>query len=67
MRRTITSFALSVLLIPAGIFVVGCDETVSEKSTEIKRTDGPDTKTQTKVTESPDGTMTKTEEKKVSP
>lgn len=65
MRRIFSTVLLAAMAVPTTAFVVGCDETVSEKTTVERKADGTEVKEQKKVTESPDGTITKTEEKKV--
>lgn len=64
MRRYLIAplMLLSFTAVPA--LTVGCDEVESEKKVEVKD-DGTVVKEQTKTTEGADGTVTKTEEKKV--
>ena len=64
MRRLMTWLVLGSMWAPVPV-LVGCDETKEQqKSVEVK-SDGTKVTQEKKVTESPDGTITKTEEKKV--
>ena len=63
-RLAINSFiALAIIAAPAGL-LVGCDTVEEERKVEVKD-DGTVVKEQTKTTENVDGSVTKTEEKKV--
>ena len=55
--------ALSIVAAPTGL-LVGCDTVEEEKKVEVKD-DGTVVKEKTKTTENADGSVTKTEEKKV--
>ncbi len=57
-------FVLATLV--TGVFVVGCDRTVSEDTKVQKRTDGSTVKDSSKTTKSPDGGVTNTTEHKES-
>ena len=62
-RLLFTTLVAGALL--AGGFVVGCDDTVSKTSETKVKDDGTVVKKEQKVTENADGSVTKTESKKV--
>jgi hypothetical protein len=64
MRRFATNSLVlfTLVAIPAGI--IGCDTTEETKKVDVKD-DGTVVKEQTKTTENADGSVTKTQEKKV--
>jgi hypothetical protein len=65
-RIIVTCVAMSALAL--SFLLVGCDRTVSSKETSSVSSDGTVKSKETTVTQSPDGTVTKTEEsKKVTP
>ena len=64
MNRTLHSIVIASALV-AGPFLVGCEDTVSRESTTRVKDDGTVIKKEEKVTEGSDGSVTKTETKKV--
>jgi len=64
MNRLLSTTLVAGALL-AGGFVVGCDETVSKTSETKVKDDGTVVKKEQKVTENADGSVTKTESKKV--
>ena len=63
MRFAINSL-LALALCASPLAIVGCDTVEEDKKVEVKD-DGTVVKEQTKTTENADGSVTKTEEKKV--
>ena len=55
---------LALALVASPLAIVGCDTVEEEKRVDVKD-DGTVVKEQTKTTENADGSVTKTEEKKV--
>jgi hypothetical protein len=67
MKRKI-GLGATMAIVAVSSLLVGCDRTVSRTEKTEVRSDGTVKSKDTKVTESPDGTVTKTEEtKKTSP
>ena len=64
MNRLLSTTLVAGALL-AGGFVVGCDDTVSKTSETKVKDDGTVVKKEQKVTENADGSVTKTESKKV--
>ncbi len=60
-RKTLSVVLASSLLIGTPL-IVGCDRTVEEKKTVKTSSDGTTEVDKKKITESPDGTIKKTEE-----
>ena len=59
--RSLTGIALLAALMVGGPMLAGCDKTRHEsESTEVKK-DGTEVKKDTKTTQAPDGSVTKTE------
>ena len=63
-NRTLHSVLIAAAVL-AGPFVVGCEDTVSRESTTRVKDDGTVIKKEEKVTEGADGSVTRTETKKV--
>lgn len=64
MRKLLLNFAAMGMLLGAPM-LAGCDRTIEEDTTVKQKSDGSTEVKREKVTESPDGTITKTEEHKV--
>jgi hypothetical protein len=64
MKRLALSVALLVGFSGVPMLVGGCDTTEHSKTVEVKQ-DGTTVKKETKTTENPDGSVTKTEKKDV--
>jgi hypothetical protein len=56
MRRQVTTAVITLSLV-SGFSLVGCDQTVSEKTTETTSSDGSKQVDKTKTTQSPDGSV----------
>jgi len=67
-KRTMKTCKLTLLAATAAMalsfLTAGCDRTISSSESEKVKSDGTVEKKEKSVTESPDGTVTKTEEKK---
>jgi hypothetical protein len=66
MRRMLSILVLSTALLPTAA-LVGCDDTLEHEKTVKVKDDGTTVTNEKKVTESPNGTITKTEEHQVNP
>lgn len=64
MNRTLHSIVIAASLV-AGPFLVGCEETTSRETQTRVKDDGTVIRKEEKVTEGADGSVTKTETKKV--
>ena len=64
MKRYLMSATLMLGIAAGAPIMIGCDEVEHTKSVDVKD-DGTVVKKETKTTEAADGTVTKTEEKKV--
>ena len=64
MRRFATNALIAFTLVGVPACIIGCDTTEETKKVDVKD-DGTVVKEKTKVSENADGSVTKTEEKKV--
>jgi hypothetical protein len=58
-------FLAAMLVAPTAAFVVGCDKEVSHEEKTVQNPDGTSKHEESTVKEKPDGTVVKTQEKKV--
>jgi hypothetical protein len=66
MRRMLSILVLSTAMLPT-VALVGCDDTLEHEKTVKVKDNGTTVTDEKKVTQSPDGTVTKTQEHEVNP